>query len=875
MTTARRAPAAAGPARARPWVSIVTAVHDVEPYLPAFMASIDAQRFDPRRIEIVAVDDGSTDRSRAILEDWAGRRAGVRVLSKPNGGQASARNLGLRHATGEWVTFTDPDDMLEPDFLAVAERFAAAQPDVELLAGKPVLLLEDVGRVSDSHPRRKQYRAGTRRVDLDREPNTFPGSATVSLYRRARIEELGLRFDERVRPNFEDGHFAVHYLLGLPAPVVALLREARYVYRKRAAGNSTLARSLGDPGRYSAVFEHGYLEVLDAARVRYGRIPPWLQQVLVYELSWYLSDDEKITTAIRIDDDLVPRFHELFRSVVRQLDPDVVGGHRVRRLKPVWIDILSHAGDTEPWHAPRAVRAKVDPEMGLQRISYRYLGRPPVEEFRAGGGRVEPAFAKHAARIYYRAAMLHERVAWLPLADRLEVRLDGRLVPIEDLRQRSRRLGWSRRRKARAPMGWLPPIRVLRPVVRAAGRWSAAARRRLIGLLAGSPPARARYRDAWVLMDRIYEADDSGERLFEHLRRTRPDINAWFVLARSSPDWPRLAAAFPDRLVARGSLAWQLLMHNAAWLLSSHADLEVVEPREIAASSRARRWKFAFLQHGVMKDDLSVWLNQRNIDLFVVSTDPELESVAGDGTAYVYTHREARNTGLPRFDGLLRRAAEIPPEARDLVILAPTWRTWLTLPSTVAERRRQLVADVRDTEFFRQWQGLISAPAIAEAAGRAGLRLAFMPHPNLQPILDDLALPPHVVPLSFNGSDVQEIYARCALLVTDYSSVAFNVALLDRPVVYFQFDREAVLSGGHMGRPGYFDYERHGFGPVARDLESAVRAVVEAIDRGPVPEDEYLERINRTFSNRDGRACERVVAAVEELSRPCRARMEA
>src|SRR3954453_479238 len=143
----------------RPTFSIVTAVYNVEPYLADFIASIEAQTFDLNRLEVIVVDDGSTDRSRAILEAWARRRPGlVSVLSQANAGQGAARNAGLERATGEWVTFTDPDDMLDPDFFTAPQRFREAQPDVEVMAGKPWLLEEAKGgRVSDSHPRRRQY----------------------------------------------------------------------------------------------------------------------------------------------------------------------------------------------------------------------------------------------------------------------------------------------------------------------------------------------------------------------------------------------------------------------------------------------------------------------------------------------------------------------------------------------------------------------------------------------------------------------------------------------------------------------------------------------------------------------------------------------
>src|SRR5205823_5652424 len=141
---------------------------------------------------------------------------------------------------------------------------------------------------------------------------------------------------------------------------------------------------------------------------------------------------------------------------------------------------------------------------------------------------------------------------------------------------------------------------------------------------------------------------------------------------------------------------------------------------------------------------------------------------------------------------------------------------------------------------------------IAAAIARRGWRFGFMPHPNLQSILRQMDLPARVEPLSFTGTDVQALYARCALLVTDYSSVAFNVAYLDGPVVYFQFDGDEMFGGNHVGRKGYFQYGRDGLGPLVTDLPSAISAIVGSIQRGPRPSPEYAERIARTFPNRDG-----------------------
>ena len=108
---------------------------------------------------------------------------------------------------------------------------------------------------------------------------------------------------------------------------------------------------------------------------------------------------------------------------------------------------------------------------------------------------------------------------------------------------------------------------------------------------------------------------------------------------------------------------------------------------------------------------------------------------------------------------------------------------------------------------------------------------------------------------------------RATVLVTDYSSVAFNAAYMDRPVLYYQFDAEQMFRGGHVGRSGYFEYERDGFGPVAYDLAAAENRLAETLAGGRRSVGIYAERVASTFPLRDGKACERVTEEVLALTR--------
>ena len=96
-------------------ISIVVPVHNVEPYLRPCIESILSQSLSD--FECILVDDGSTDGSGTICDEYASKDRRIQAIHKDNGGVSSARNLGLEHAKGTWVYFVDSDDQLLPGCL--------------------------------------------------------------------------------------------------------------------------------------------------------------------------------------------------------------------------------------------------------------------------------------------------------------------------------------------------------------------------------------------------------------------------------------------------------------------------------------------------------------------------------------------------------------------------------------------------------------------------------------------------------------------------------------------------------------------------------------------------------------------------------------
>ena len=108
--------------RSDPLISVIVPVYNVRHYLRDCIASIVGQTY--RNLEIILVDDGSTDESSAMCDEAALCDGRIKVIHKENGGLSSARNAGLDIATGEFVAFVDSDDTIAPEAIEVLYRAA-------------------------------------------------------------------------------------------------------------------------------------------------------------------------------------------------------------------------------------------------------------------------------------------------------------------------------------------------------------------------------------------------------------------------------------------------------------------------------------------------------------------------------------------------------------------------------------------------------------------------------------------------------------------------------------------------------------------------------------------------------------------------------
>ena len=182
---------------ATPLLSLVVPVYNVAPFLERCLESLAAQ--DLERMEIVLVDDGSTDDCPAMLARHAARHPQLRVIRRENGGLSAARNTGLDNARGSYLAFADSDDWIEPGYYARLLELARAN-DLDMAHGNAMVHFE--GRREDRPIYRDALAAGVMpgREVLRRRlaEKNFLHMVWMHLYRRDFIERLQLRFAPRL-----------------------------------------------------------------------------------------------------------------------------------------------------------------------------------------------------------------------------------------------------------------------------------------------------------------------------------------------------------------------------------------------------------------------------------------------------------------------------------------------------------------------------------------------------------------------------------------------------------------------------------------------------------------------------------------------------
>ena len=811
--------------------SVISAVYNVGKYLDDYFQTLTSQTMSSKKMKLIMVDDGSTDNSAEIIRKWQQRFPElIEYIRKENGGQASARNVGLEHAASDWVTFIDPDDFISASYFEEVDKTISKYPDIRFVTCRIIFYNETKGEYFDRHPLRGEFKDDISLFNTNDDFMPITLSANKSFFRTKDIERERLRFREDIKPNFEDAHFLNVYLTSLDEGRIAYLRKPIYYYRKREDRGSTLDSSWRTPDKFSTVLEKGYIDLLRTAKQRLGYVPFFIQKTILYDLQWYfkhLIGHEERTQhfqGLNLKDIFWNNLDEIFRYIDAETIEQMPGG---------WLNY-------ENKYASLSTFKSSQPDtqiMYVERIDYKsklMLIRSLNTEFSLfnNGVELKPVESKQVSRSLFGNTFYSLHMTWFPLPaedDSLSYKANGLCSNLK-LSVRGKQFDHH------AQMNQINEI-----------------------YKNGWDKYKQDPNSIWIFMDRDTQADDNAEHLYRWMKNHHPEQQAFFVLRKESKDWQRLSRE-GFALVAFGTKEHESLLKKCSTIISSHADGFVHSYFE---DNFHKSKRFIFLQHGVTKDNISGWINGKPIDLIITAASKEALSIQSAGSPYYLTPRQTALTGFPRHDALLKKQA-----AKRSILIMPTWRNGLSGEKIGKGNIRTLNNDFGKTEYKMKWEAFLNSPTLRTIASNTGANIVFYPHTNTFPYLENGTFNiPEYIEIAGNqtGRSIQQEFANAAIMITDYSSTAFETAYLGKECLYYQFDSKEFFSGMQAYSKGYFDYERDGFGPVVQTEEALIEALEQCAARDFAPEEKYKKRMDGFFAFHDGKCCERTYNRIKEI----------
>lgn len=385
--------------------------------------------------------------------------------------------------------------------------------------------------------------------------------------------------------------------------------------------------------------------------------------------------------------------------------------------------------------------------------------------------------------------------------------------------------------------------------------------RKLVSLL-----KKVKRKEIWLFMDKAERADDNAEVLLDYIyKNEKPDAKSYFIIGKESKDYERLSKKF--NVLPLLSLKHKIMYLVADVIVTGYMNEVNINPffnfRYLYADMM-HDIGYIFIEHGVKKDSMynKVSRYKRNFDRVVCSGERERQNLLNEPTGL--NEKQCVVTGLCRYD-LLKDTSE----SRKSIVIAPTWRNYLTNGINRETSEHTLRQDFTESTYYKFYTELLNSERLNAVLSEKGYVVHFIPHATMLKESGVFEGNPNI---KVWGDEVvhREIWGESSLFITDYSSAFFDFAYLYKPIIYAQFDYEQCYGAEGHREKSYFDYEKDGFGEVEYSLDATIDRIIEYIENGCVLKDIYKMRIDNFFTYHDQNNCKRVYEMVKEyLSERC------
>lgn len=351
----------------------------------------------------------------------------------------------------------------------------------------------------------------------------------------------------------------------------------------------------------------------------------------------------------------------------------------------------------------------------------------------------------------------------------------------------------------------------------------------------------------WIIGERGIDAKDNGFALLRHLVENNINYaNIFYLISKTSPDYEKVKLLIDvDRILEPNSDQHKKTYLEADYVLSTQGGsfAHPLNKKILAKYFPKNNPKFGFLQHGILKDEISYFHKGKfNHDFFVISGEMEFQLMTKN---YNYPKEDLIVSGLPRFDYLPQKKTE----CRKIAFM-PTWRSYIKSQE-----------DLKKSIFFINIVDLLNSKYLKNQLKKNNAKLIFYLHPNNfkdHVVFKSSIHEDEFVEISNPNYDYSDVFSESSVAITDYSSVITDFPLIDTPILYFQPDYDVFRKNHYLETP-YFSYESHGLGPVCKTITELVDELTWVFNSNFSIKYEYKKRRKYIYKNQDRKNCNRLI----------------
>lgn len=789
--------------------SVIITGCNVERSIDKLMKSLIGQSLDfGRNIFLIFVDDDSTDKTSDKMRAWVQKYpANILFLSKSSLGD-DPRNLGLEHVKTPWVTFIRGQDFISRDYFFKIDQLLDKTKirQASLINCNSVLYTENSKRFKKfSEDNLLHTRAGVA---------TLPSVNSI-FFKMEFIQKHELKFRKDL--DTREMNFLGTYLFYVDESDIHISPESIYYLRKKKQGGKVEISNQ----KISKIT--GHCDLINFYKGSDKQLPPYMQQMIFLDLANYINNAMKSLQSLELDEQQKGSVEKGIEEILKFISVETIRNYRSSALNEVELMGLLGRYKGVTFNSIEIIADDYDfIEESIKVIHHCYFDE--IVTFEVNGISRSANYSKVVTSNFNGRLLYQQKIYWLKLKSKETLR-----VFVND-KSTKIRFGDNYFFKLECDL-------VVKKLTENEIK-----------------PQNSIYKDCWIFMDREDQADDNAEHLYRYIKSIQNFIPIFYAIKKSSHDWHRLKSE-GFNLVDIQSKLFNKLFRESSMFISSHIHNDVLN---LMKKNLRRNRQYVFLQHGVIGTDLSKWLNKKKINCFITSTFKEYESIAGDRSPYIFGKKEVRILGLPRHDQLIKNFQN---KTSKTILIMPTWRSYLNL-----EGSRDSFDQFRRSEYYLRWQSLLSSEGLKKLIEKNGYEIIFFPHANIQKYAGVFEVPAHIKLATHFNNRIQDFLLKANLLITDYSSVAFEMGIQRKEVVYYQFDRAQFFSGTHTSQQGYFDFDKDGFGPICFSDSDVLSAVGDFLSRDGKVGPEYIKRMGRTFAYFDGKNCERVYRHLLSMS---------